>query len=530
MTPGRRLARRGMVGVAIALVCSAASAQTNPTSWWPKHQGGLGNTGQAPALAIATDAHVLWSLQVGQPVQSELHASPALSADNSRLYCGGQASVLTAVDLDARTIVWTLTLGDGTGLIHQTPTIGADGSIYVGSWDNAAPYDGFCKVRDLGASGEIAWSYPLQLGLSSPVIADDGLIIVCGQHATTGWGIYALRDLGDLYQQVWAVPTAPIGGTPAVTPDGRWLIAGSDSDHKLWQIDLMDGRVQSSIVLTNYVWCAGPAISDDGYIFIGEGMSYGSPNPATQGKVYAFNLDANAQLVQVESLALRVGHLNGGIGALRRDPVSGLLRLYVPANGTGSASASLVSVQFDPAGPTATPPRAALTKRWTRTIGGLGFTYPSAVVTEDAGIYTVGPVDHVLYAVRDAGAASKLLWSLPITSITRVMNWTPGNLRGDKEIIATPDGLLYWRAIDGYLYALTGWPTGDLDADEDVDNDDVELLRALVAPPDTDSAVTARDLYDWLFPEVDLAAVGDVNGDGLITSADLERLEALVGP
>ncbi len=516
--------------VALLPALTSATAQMHPDSWWARHQGDLGNTGQSAALAIATDIHVRWSLQVDQPAQAELHASPVLSGDNTRLYCGGRTSRLTAVDLDARQIAWTLTLGDGTGLIHQTPAVAADGSIYIGTWDIAAPFDGFCKVRDLGAAGEVAWTFPLQLGLASPVITDDGLIIVCGQHATTGWGVYALRDLGDQYQQVWAVPTAPIGGTPAVTPDGRWLIAGSDSDRTLRQIDLVDGRVQSSAVLSHYIWCAGPAISDDGTIFIGEGMSYGSPNPATQGKLYAFDLDATERLVQIEALALRAGHLNGGVGPLRRDPLSGLVRLYVPANGTGTGGASLVSVEFDPSGPTATPPRPALTKRWTRATGAVGFTYPSAVVTDDAAIYTVGPVDHTLYAVRDAGGASKLLWTLPLTSITRVANFTPGNLRGDKEVIASPDGMIYWRAIDGHLYALTGWATGDLDADQDVDADDVELLRALTATPDADGAVTARDLYDWLFPEVDLAAVADIDGDSAVTMRDLERLEELLGP
>lgn len=528
--------RRPLCGAAafllIVTMAGGASGQISTSSWWPKFQRDLLNSGAAPVMGIVQHAHVSWTLRIGDPIERVHYSSPVFSSDNERLYVGGDDSTLTAIEIGAKRIAWTLTLGDGTGIIHQTPTVAESGAIYVGSWDNSPPYDGFCKVLDEGDSARVVWSYPMQRTLASATITPDGLIIVCGKHESLEWGVFGLRDLGDSVQEVWTVATGPQGGSPAVSPDGRWIYVGSDTieafrDPIFWQIDASDGTVHESVVLASYVWSASPTISSNGYIFIGEGMTAGDPDPLTEGKVYVFVEGADERIEELCSLALGAGHLNGGIGAMRTTP-DGLTRLYVPANGLGRSGATLIAVEFDPKAVCDDPDQPMLRKVWSHPLGPDAFSFPAAVVTHDAVIYTGGPADLSLYAVRDAGDAPLPLWSLALGDITRVEDWQPGNQRGHKEIIPGPDGTLYWLAVDGYLYAIKGWPTGDLDGNGRVNSRDLIWLKRLVPGTLAGPILLPLPNYQLLFPEIDAETVGDIDGNGVLDRVDVELLEAIL--
>ena len=92
-----------------------------------------------------------------------------------------------------------------------------------------------------------------------------------------------------------------------------------------------------------------------------------------------------------------------------------------------------------------------------------------------------------------------------------------------------PDGTLYWLAVDGYLYAIKGWPTGDLDGNGRVNSTDLTWLKKLIPATQLGGPIL-RPLADYqiLFPEIDATVVGDLNGNGVLDDGDVTLLRAFV--
>lgn len=519
---------RPLLAALLLVAQPLACAQLNANSWWPKFQRDTANSGRVPVIAFAADVHVIWSCRVSAPIAFENHATPIFSPDNSRLYVGGPAAVLTAVNAAGGAVAWTLSLASGVnpGPILHTAALGADGSIYVGTWDATEPYDGFCKVRDLGDSAQLVWRFPLRRALASPTITPAGLIIVGGRHDTLGWGYFALRDLGDTVELAWSAArladpgnpasTGRVGASPALAADGTLVFGGSDESRTFWQIEATTGVELERTLLAAYCWAPSPAVLPDGTVLIGEGQSFNQPNDETQGRLHAFSNPPASQ--PAASIPLRNGHLNGGIAAVRPRP-DGTTRLYIHANGQGKPNAKLIAVTYTPAGANGDPPGPRLERAWERALGPSAASYPTAVVTLDGTVYALGPADHTLYAVRDAGAQPRDAWSLALAAISRVAGWTPLNQRGPQGVVVGPDATLYWNAPDGYLYALRGWPLGDLDGDEQLTAADLDWLQL---------ALDAPDEYAIRFPEIDAVRIGDIDADGALTAADVAALAALI--
>ncbi|MFH1746333.1 MAG: hypothetical protein ABIG44_04740 [Planctomycetota bacterium] len=425
-------------------------------------------------------------------------------------------------------MIWTITLGDGTGMLLHTAALAADGSIYVGTWDNYSPYDGFSKIVDEGPQASVAWTFPMRRVLASPTITPDGLIVVGGLHETDGSGYFALEDLGTTYTLAWVAgqladpgdpnSTGAIGSSPALTPDGNWLLGGSYDNATFWQIETLTGVETARLALDYYCYAPSPVVSEDGFAFVGEGMSFSQPDNDTQGKLYAFEPDEFGTLSILDSTPLYAGHLNSGTAALTRR-ANGELRLYVPANGFGHAAAALIALDFDPDAPYQEPPQPALTERWRVSLGGSAVSYSQAVVTQDDIVCVLEPADHRLRAIRGGEDQPVGLWALALTDITRVTDWQPSGQRGPQGITIGPDGTLYWNAIDGYLYAIRGWLSGDLDADGLLTTQDLYQLAVVLAEPEQ---------YELQYPEIDAQAIADLNADGRLDFFDLSRLIELL--
>jgi outer membrane protein assembly factor BamB len=524
--------RPGLTLIALLALAAPlpARAQLCESSWWPKLQRDAQNTGYVPLLGFVTDPHVRWYVKLSEPVASESHGTPVLSPDNTRLYVGLPGAAVTAVNTSDGTVAWTLTFGDGTARFCNTPAVGADGSIYVGSWDSNAPYDGFVKIRDDGDHGTLVWTYPMRVTLASPTITPAGLVVVGGRHADGTWAYFAIEDLGDTCQTAWvagqfADPADPgsigaIGASPALSGDGTWIFGGSWENRTFWQIDALTGYEQARLPLDQYCYAANPVVSDDGFVFIGEGASFTAPDPATEGKLYVFEPDETGAMQELDALPLYAGHLNGGTAALYLRP-DDRLRLLLPAGGYGASAANLIALDFDPAGPTADPPTAALKKIWQTSLGSAAVSYGQAVVTRDGIVYVLGPANHRLYAIRSAANTPSTAWTLDLATITRAPGTSFSGKTGPMGVTVGPDGTIYWTAVDGYLYAIRGWLNGDLDGDGQLTTTDLDwLVTALVNP----------DEYSLRFPEIDAEIVGDVNGDGRLDFFDLNRLlELLAG-
>ncbi|QOJ15086.1 MAG: PQQ-like beta-propeller repeat protein [Planctomycetia bacterium] len=539
----RSTAARGRAVILVGLLVLApfvvppAEGQVSGTSWWPKFQRDVHNRGAVPLASLATDVHVRWQLHLSAPIVGENYSTPVFSPDNRTLYVGGSASTLSAVAWPEGVLRWQTTLGDATGVIHMSPVVGIDGAIYAGSWDAVIPYDGFARIRDIGASGTVDGAFAMRRALAGPTITSSGLVVVGGQHPTDGWRYYALESGASGLSLNWtaallANPSDPastgrIGAAPALSVGGGTAIFGSsDQNRTFWRISATDGAEEARIAMGAYCFSGTPAVSSDGYVFVGEGQDFAAPSDSNEGRLHVFGVDAQGVTVRVSALALGSGHLNGGL-ALRELP-AGRTRVYVAANGNGKATAKLIAVDFDPALVGSDPPVNPLSTRWETPIGGSAFAYPHPVVGRDGVVYVIGPANHTLYAVRDtdahadAAARGEVLWSMRLADISAVAGWAVASQRGPWGAVVGPDGRVLWNAPDGYLYALDGWRLGDLDGDGDVDAADVLLLEG---------AADDSEEFAIRFPEVDLMVVGDLDGDGEITVSDVERLAAtLAGP
>ena len=301
-----------------------------------------------------------------------------------------------------------------------------------------------------------------------------------------------------------------------MSADGAWAFAGSLQNHTFWQIDSATGAEAGVNPLDYYCYAPSAVVSEEGLVLIGEGMSTSAPDDETQGKLYLFEPDENGIVGLLEATPLNAGHLNGGTGALWRRP-GGPLRLYVPANGYHKTNAQLIAVEVDPTLPQGG--EAALSVKWSQSLGLSARTYPQSIVTLDNTIYALGPRNHTLYAMRDLGDSGATNWTVALLDITRTDGWQLDQQVGPQGVIVGPDGTIYWHAVDGYLYALRGWHIGDLDGDDAVTSADLSLLIGAIADADS---------YALRFPEVDYERVADINADGTVDIFDVSRLVELL--
>jgi outer membrane protein assembly factor BamB len=95
-----------------------------------------------------------------------VESSPAIGADGT-IYCGSFDGRLYAVRPDGSTR-WSLQTADW---VRSSPAIGADGTIYFGSWDDT--------VYAVSPGGTLVWSFKTGGHVSSsPAIGPDGTVYV----------------------------------------------------------------------------------------------------------------------------------------------------------------------------------------------------------------------------------------------------------------------------------------------------------------------------------------------------------------
>lgn len=137
-------------------------------------------------------------------------------------------AVATGTCQQPGTKLWDFTTGNR---IESSPAIGADGTIYVGSWDN--------KLYAVDASGSNKWSITVGGGssgtwfMSSPAIGPDGTVYVGSNDRS----VYAIRTNGTIR---WSFQTGSwIAASPAIARDGTVYIPSGDS--KLYAINRNGG-------------------------------------------------------------------------------------------------------------------------------------------------------------------------------------------------------------------------------------------------------------------------------------------------
>src|SRR5262249_5432234 len=142
--------------------------------------------------------------------------------------------------------------------IESSPSIGSDGTIYVGSDDG--------NLYALSASGQLKWKFTTQnssIIRSSPAIGSDGTIYFGSEGGKSFGGVYALNPNGT--QQWFYSARFDIDSAPAIGSDGTIYIGTAG-----WTMLAISssGTLKWSTTFGSYV-VSSPAIGSDGTIYIG---------------------------------------------------------------------------------------------------------------------------------------------------------------------------------------------------------------------------------------------------------------------
>lgn len=223
--------------------------------------GDAQNSGRLAGPAPERKPAELWSVTTGGPIVG----SPTVGPDGT-VFVGSHDAKLYAVSPDGA-VRWTLTTGDR---IWGTPAVAEDGTVYIGSDD-----DHLYAVN--GATGELLWRFrvgpcdpPMGFGPvgsrcdvdGGPTIGPDGTIY------TGGDGVYAIWPDGTLRWK-FATPEHVIAA-PALAPPGSphpgTVYAGclDDAVYAIWPDGTKAWEVRTQRDIES-----SPAVAPDGTIYAG---------------------------------------------------------------------------------------------------------------------------------------------------------------------------------------------------------------------------------------------------------------------
>lgn len=341
-------------------------------SVWPKFHGNAQNTG----LGVASDGagKLQWRFQTGWIIGA---SSPAVGADGT-VYVGSWDDNIYALNPDGSP-KWQVPTGN---FIFCSPSIGSDGTVYVSSTDG--------YVYAVNPDGTIKWRFESGgFGNSSPALAPDGTIYI-GAYDNN---LYAITSTGNLK---WKFNIGQsCDSSPAIGPDGT-IYVGSDDD---LLYALTPGGTLKWVYVTGNVVTSAPAIGADGTIYIG----------CQDNNVYAIDVKGNLKWSYPTGNQIWSSPCIGPDGTI-----------YV-----GSTDNNLYALT----------PQGAL--RW-KYATGAKILNSSPSVGADGTIY-VGSRDNYLYAINSSGS---LKWSFATGS------WI------DSSPAIGPNGTIYVGSNDHYVYAI----------------------------------------------------------------------------
>ncbi len=390
------IATLGVAALAIvavaALTVSHAQLATSP---WPVFRHDLANTGLSQYDTSGNTGQLRWSFAVSAAT------SPTIGVDGT-IYVGAYDSklygVLYAVNPNG-TLKWKFATGN---IITSAPTIATDGTIYIGSED--------ANFYAINPNGTLKWKFATNEVAFTPAIAADGTIYVCDELGK----FYALDQEGTLD---WEVPPGDGGygcqfAAPAIGPDGTiYFTQGAPTT--LVAFDPTDGTVKWLMFPgsgdNGRAVGATPAIGADGTIYLaGEPQGLASP-----GFIEAVNPDGTEKwLLSISTDGFESSASIGADGTI-----------YV-----GSNNYNLYAVNSDG------------TQKWmfaaAGILGGGGIT-GSPAIGADGTVYVSSSWMANLYAV---GAAPS-----PTTTATATPTATPTPIA--EKLTISPDSLAFGNKV-----------------------------------------------------------------------------------
>jgi len=164
-----------------------------------------GCTTRAVMHALAPDGTLKWFLNL--PTSRDASPAAIQFGPHFRLYMVSNNAELVAID-DLGTsgvVAWTLPLA--TLSEHSSPTIGPDGTIYVGT------EDGLFAVRDNGTSAQVlpGWPFPTAGGVDTTAAISSGKVYVSSLDGGTRT-VYGINPATNPPTQLWS-KTGPGSGS-----------------------------------------------------------------------------------------------------------------------------------------------------------------------------------------------------------------------------------------------------------------------------------------------------------------------------
>jgi outer membrane protein assembly factor BamB len=221
------------------------SSGLQPGAPWPMFRGNVRHTGLSPYDTSGNTGELMWSFETGGDVVS----SPSIDAEGT-IYVGSQDGKLYAIYPNG-TEKWNFAPYEQ---LQSSPAIGYDGTIYIGTMG-----DGFYAVN---SNGTEKWHYLTgHWEKTSPVISSDGTIYL----GSNGGNLYAINPN---VTEKWIFYTNDgVLSSPAIGYDGTIFISTGHGINKLFAIN-PDGSEKWNIS-TNNALDSSPAIGLDGTIYIG---------------------------------------------------------------------------------------------------------------------------------------------------------------------------------------------------------------------------------------------------------------------
>jgi len=205
-------------------------------------------------FSLAPTGETNWTCDVGSVpftvADSAQFSSPSIGPDGS-IYVGSMDSRLYSISPAGRTN-WTFQMGAVT---YASPSIGADGTIYIGADDN--------RLYAINADGSQKWTFlSLNRIESSVAIARDGTVY---SAALDGF----LRAFDSNGALKWSTKIGVVSASPSVAQDGSVVV----STHHDFTTLAFNGSGQRLWTLSHgMLTCASTAINQDGTIYLASAM------------------------------------------------------------------------------------------------------------------------------------------------------------------------------------------------------------------------------------------------------------------